>query len=140
MGAHKTVLVFGVFDGLHEGHRHFFTEAKKLGDKLVAIVAPDKVVATLKNHAPRFPLAERIKAIEESGLADEICAGDETPRTWSGIRKYSPDIVALGYDQMGFASALEEFIQKEHLPISLVRLPSYKPETFHSSLIKNQAP
>jgi cytidyltransferase-like protein len=43
-----TVMVFGTFDGIHDGHRYFLNEAKKFGDKLVVAVAKDTTVKTLK--------------------------------------------------------------------------------------------
>lgn len=35
------VMVFGVFDGLHPGHRAFLRQARKKGDKLIVVVARD---------------------------------------------------------------------------------------------------
>ena len=40
----KTIAIFGVFDGIHDGHLFFIREAKKQGNRLVAIVARDEVV------------------------------------------------------------------------------------------------
>jgi len=60
----KIVLVFGTFDGLHDGHRFFLTEARKLGDRLIASVATDEIVERIKkqksiqvdNFAKRYSL------------------------------------------------------------------------------------
>ena len=48
----KKGMVFGVFDGLHEGHKYLLTEAAKLCDELVVVVTLDEAVATLKGHLP----------------------------------------------------------------------------------------
>lgn len=131
----KTVLVFGTFDGLHDGHRFFLREARKLGGQLVAAVAQETVVKTLKGRTPREPLSKRLAGLRSSGLVGEVVVGDETLGSWSAIKKYSPDTVALGYDQDALAEALADFIQKENLPITLVRLPAHQPNTYHSILL-----
>ena len=38
----KLVMCAGTFDIVHPGHLYFFSEAKKLGDKLIVVVARDE--------------------------------------------------------------------------------------------------
>ncbi|EQD52190.1 glycerol-3-phosphate cytidyltransferase, partial [mine drainage metagenome] len=45
------VMATGVFDLLHPGHLYFLTEARKLGDELVVVVARDQTARRLK-HEP----------------------------------------------------------------------------------------
>jgi len=40
----KKVMVFGTFDGIHEGAFGSFLAAKKYGDYLVVVVARDKML------------------------------------------------------------------------------------------------
>lgn len=124
MKKEKTVLVFGTFDGLHDGHRFFLHEARKRGVYLVAIVAQDNIVKELKDKSPREPLAGRLKELRASGLVDDARAGDTVLGAWSALKKYTPDIIALGYDQDTLRDALADFIKKERLPIILIRLPA----------------
>ena len=72
----KTVLVFGTFDGLHDGHRFFLQEARKQGEKLIASVARDEIVERFKKKRPRQTLAERMNALTESNVVDTAVAGD----------------------------------------------------------------
>ena len=130
------MLVFGTFDGLHDGHRFFLRKAKKLGERLIVIVAQDSIVKKLKGRAPRESLQERLAGLRGSGLADEAVAGDETLGEWSAVKKYRPETIALGYDQTRLAAELRAYSQKENLPITLVTLPSHKPGTFHSRFLK----
>jgi FAD synthetase len=51
-GERGRVIAFGVFDGLHEGHRHFLREARKLGGRLTVAVAHDEAVVMLKGRRP----------------------------------------------------------------------------------------
>lgn len=132
----KTVLAFGTFDGLHEGHRFFLGEARKLGERLVISVAQNSVVQKLKGRPPRKPLGERLAELCASGLADEAAPGDAELGNWSAVQKYRPNIVALGYDQTKLEAKLREFIKKEDLPVTLITLPAHKPDTYHSSLLR----
>ena len=106
------VLVFGTFDGLHEGHRYFLNEAKKLGDYLIVAVAHDSAVNLFKNRAPRQDAGARVSAILSENLADEVVIGDEEQGSWEVLKKHTPDIVAVGHDQHELRSSLES-LQKE---------------------------
>ena len=49
------VMATGVFDLLHPGHLSFLTEAKKLGDELIVVVARDQTARRMKRepYSPR---------------------------------------------------------------------------------------
>ena len=49
----KRVVVFGIFDGIHEGHRDFFRQAKEHGDELVVIVGRDSASLKWKGKQPK---------------------------------------------------------------------------------------
>src|SRR3989344_1374579 len=102
----KTVLVFGVFDGLHDGHRSFLREARRHGERLIAVVAQDATVKYLKGRMPRKSLAERLADLTRENLADEIVAGDESINSWNIVATHLPDIICLGYDETALATAL----------------------------------
>ena len=55
------VVVFGIFDGVHEGHRDFFQQAREYGDALMVILGRDSSARSLKSRAPRYSEEERIK-------------------------------------------------------------------------------
>src|SRR3989344_704510 len=95
----KTVLVFGTFDGLHDGHRFFLREAQRLGNRLIASVATDEVIERVKQRAPTYHLEERLQALEASGLVHLAVAGDKELGNWGAVKAWKPDIVAIGYDQ-----------------------------------------
>ena len=64
----KKVVIFGVFDGIHEGHLAFIKEAKKQGNNLVAIVARDEMVQKLKGKIPKYNEVERINSLFLQGI------------------------------------------------------------------------
>jgi FAD synthetase len=131
----KRVLVFGTFDNLHPGHLDFFKQAKNHGDYLIAVVARDATVNQVKGHFPRQNENQRLEAVKNCGLVDEIRLGN-LDNYYDIIKQINPNIIALGYDQTSFTSGLPEYIKKENLKIKIVRLRSYFPKIYKSSLIK----
>jgi cytidyltransferase-like protein len=131
-----TVLVFGAFDGLHEGHRNFLSQAKKLGDHLAISIASDKAIQQLKGHAPRFSAEERKTMLKKEGFGDSLMIGDTDLGNWTAIKKFKPDIVALGYDQKDLYEAL--LYDKDQFPFlkKIERLHPHQGETLHSSMLK----
>ena len=132
----KTVLVFGVFDGLHPGHEYFLRAAGEHGEEVVVAVARDSVVKTLKNRTARGSEGERVRALRASGLVARALLGDETLGTYDVVRAVAPHTICLGYDQQGLLADLKEKIASGFLPsITLIEIPAHEPEKFHSSLL-----
>ena len=129
----KTVMAFGVFDGLHDGHRHFLREARKLGEHLTVAVAHDEVVFELKKHAPRYSGVERLRALVSEGLADRVSVGDREPGVWNIVEEVRPDIIALGYDQKEIRKHLEKIRAKFNFIIVIVS--AHEPERLHSRIL-----
>lgn len=131
-----TVAIFGVFDGIHEGHRDFFVQAKSLGNQLVAIVARDSVVERLKNKRPSHTEIERVKAISEEPEIDLVFLGDIEDGSYKVLKEINPQIIYLGYDQTKLSASLNKAIKKGLLPkIEIIIGKPYKPEIFHTSLL-----
>lgn len=125
-------MVFGVFDGLHEGHVFFLNEARKLCEELFVVVARDSVVEKLKGRIPHNSLQVRKDALSAiSGI--HIVDGDETMGEWSALRIYSPDMVFLGHDQQPLA------VELERLGIALTFLGAHRPHKFKSSILRKGA-
>ena len=121
------VMVFGTFDGIHEGHRFFLREAKKLGNFLIAVVARDSHVETLKKHSPNFPLEKRLNDLEKENIADKVIGSDETLGTWKVILENQPNIVALGYDQNNLREALTDAKVNFPFIIEIKKIAPFKP-------------
>lgn len=132
----KKILIFGVFDGIHEGHISFIKEAREKGDQLVAIVARDIIVEKIKGKKPKNNEVERINNLLEVPEVDLVLLGDLETGTYHVLKEVKPDIVFLGYDQDGLMKDLKEKIKSGFLSnIKLLKGSPYKPETFHSSLL-----
>ena len=134
----KTVMVFGVFDGIHPGHENFLCQAKKLGDQLVVAVARDNVVEKLKGHLPISDEETRIAAIRLRSCVDQAVFGDITIGSFESVYQVKPDIIAFGYDQDQLASKLQDWIIETRAKIKTVNLKSYKPEEYKSSYARHK--
>lgn len=126
-------MVFGTFDILHPGHLFLFTEAKKLGDTLTAIVARDTTVQSVKNIKAQNNENARLKNIKNLNIVDKVILGNADDK-YQVIRKENPDIIVLGYDQVAFTEKLVENFPN----IKIVRLPPYKEDIYKSSKFRKQ--
>lgn len=134
----KKVAIFGVFDGIHEGHSSFISEAKKQGNHLVAIVARDEIVKKLKGKMPTLSEKERINELLKVEDIDLVLLGDPEMETYNTLREVNPRIVYLGYDQKDLLNNIKKVIKKGNLPkIEIIIGQPHKPDIFHSSIIKS---
>jgi len=117
------VMATGTFDLLHMGHIYYLKEAKKLGDRLVVVVARDSTVRKLK-HEPITPEEMRLDIIKELKIVDEATLGHEDDM-YATVKEIKPDIIALGYDQVHDEKKIEQELKKRKPVARLVRLPKY---------------
>ncbi len=118
------VMASGVFDILHTGHVHYLSEAKKLGDELVVVVATDNTVRRNK-HEPITPEKMRLELVESLKPVDRAVLGREGDM-YGVVKEIRPDIIALGYDQAFDRSMLEEELAKRGMDIEVVRLGKFE--------------
>lgn len=130
-----TIMAFGSFDILHPGHIYFLKEAKKLGDKLIVVVALDSTIQEVKGNAPKYNERERVEHIRDLKIADRVMLGYEADK-YEVIEEINPDVIALGYDQDGFADKLKEEMEKRKMNPKIIRIGSYKEEHYKSSKLR----
>lgn len=130
----KRVMVFGTFDIVHLGHLHMLWEARGLGDELIVVIARDKTVKKIKGFKPMFTESYRKAYINKLRIADKVVLGSKGKDKHLVIRRYKPDIIALGYDQINFTQGLSNVFKSKK--IKIVCLKSYKNKTYKSSVIK----
>ncbi len=129
-------MVFGTFDVFHKGHKNFLRQACRLGNFLIAVVARDETVAKVKKHTTKNSERKRMLVLKKNGLADKVVLGSLGDK-YVVIEKYKPDVIALGYDQNIFVSELKKKLKEFGLDKTrLVRLKSYYPKKYKSSLFK----
>ena len=116
----KKVMVFGIFDGLHDGHRVILKQAKSYGDYLIVVVAQDHMVEHLRGSSPKKSLTERFEHLQKVDQVDKVVIGDVEPSTWYIVKRHRPDVIAISQDQHLLKKDLE-------LHINLKRF-GYKPK------------
>jgi|GEM_PF-1926772 cytidyltransferase-like protein len=122
----RSVMVFGVFDGLHDGHRYFLREAARHGDTLIVVVARDAIVRMLKNKTPRHREGNRRRAIARAAPAARAVLGDTMQSAYGVIKKYKPDIICVGHDQHALADDLEQSMKTGDIAVLPIhRLAAY---------------
>ncbi len=135
MTRRKKVMIFGVFDGIHDGHKEFLKQAKKLGDYLIAVVARDHVVEHLKGELPKINLAERFQHLRETDNVDAVIVGDSELRKWDVLDIHRPQIVALGYDQEAIREELENYFKDKDWQPTIKMMKAHEGGKFHTGLL-----
>lgn len=130
----KKVMVFGTFDGVHDGHRAFFREAKSHGGYLVAILAQDVIVERLKGRHPMLNVSSRLSELEKEDGVDEVAVGDMELGAWEIVKKHRPEVIALGYDQTALKENLTARLKDFDWGLEVVVMKAYEPQKYKSSL------
>ncbi len=125
------VLATGVFDILHPGHVHFLTEAKKLGDELVVVVARDSVAQKMK-RLPFIPENIRVAMVGSLKPVDRAILGGEG-NIYDILSEVKPDIVALGYDQEFNPDEIVAEGKKRGLELKVVKVSQYSESEFNGT-------
>ncbi|MEM3404823.1 MAG: adenylyltransferase/cytidyltransferase family protein [Candidatus Micrarchaeaceae archaeon] len=113
----------GVFDILHLGHIYFLTEAKKLGDELVVVVARDSTAERLKRK-PIMDENTRLKIVSSLKVVDEARLGNKDD-IFKTVEEIKPNIIALGYDQKFDEKKIEKECLRRGLKVKVVRIGKY---------------
>ncbi len=130
-------MVFGTFDGLHPGHQYFFAQAAKLGDVIV-VVARDTSVKKLKKRASLESERTRLAKIARAKNVTTAMLGDREDFL-KPIIKIQPEVIALGFDQKTFdQKTLQRELKLRNLTPKIIRLKSFKPEKYKSSLLRKK--
>lgn len=109
------VITYGTFDMLHFGHINLLKRAKALGDYLIVGVTTENFDISRGKLNVKQSLMDRMMAVKETGIADEVIAEEYEGQKIDDIRKYGVDIFAIGSDWRGKFDYLNEFCQVIYL-------------------------
>lgn len=84
----KTVITYGTFDLLHQGHLNLLKRAKKLGDYLIVGVTTDSFDVNRGKLNVQQSVMDRVKAIQDTGLADKIILEEYEGQKVDDVKKY----------------------------------------------------
>ncbi len=131
------VLAFGTFDLLHPGHLFYLAEAKKLGQKLAVIVARDKNVLHFKGRMPVNNEKTRLTVVRALKDVDGAVLGQRS-NFFAIIKRFNPEIVALGYDQWPGRHKLRKYLDENGIGARIIRLPAFRAQVYKSTRIKTK--
>ena len=129
----KSVMVFGTFDLLHEGHLHLFKEAKKYGDTLIVVVARDASVKKIKGFNPHQNELQRLEKVKSCPIVDKALLGYEDD-FYKVIEEQKPAVLCFGYDQD--KQNIEEELKKRKIKAEIITLTAFEPEKYKSSIMR----
>lgn len=109
------VITYGTFDLLHYGHINLLKRAKALGDYLVVGVTSENYDRYRGKLNVQQPLAERIKNVLDTGLADEVVVEEYEGQKIDDIARLHVDVFAIGSDWTGKFDYLKEYCQVVYL-------------------------
>ena len=109
------VITYGTFDLLHYGHIRLLERAKALGDYLIVGVTSDDYDKTRGKINNQQSLMERVSAVRETGLADEIVVEEYEGQKIDDIKRFGIDIFTVGSDWVGKFDYLNEFCKVIYL-------------------------
>lgn len=112
----KRVLTYGTFDLLHIGHIKLLERAKALGDYLIVGVTADAFDKARGKINVVQSLAERIEAVKNTKLADEIIVEEYEGQKIDDVQRYDIDVFTVGDDWVGKFDYLKEFCEVVYLP------------------------
>ncbi len=133
------IMVFGTFDGLHQGHINFLKQAKNFiqNSFLIVSIARDKNVLKIKGKYPDKNERERMILVEKCKLVDQVVL--------SGIKshlphiiKMRPGIIALGYDQKAYVQNLKKDLKNKGILIKIIRLKPHQEKIYKNHLLKTK--
>ena len=110
-----TVITYGTFDLLHEGHIKLLERAKALGDYLIVGITSDTFDKERGKINVTQSLTERIAAVKATGLADKIIVEEYEGQKIDDIKRYNVDIFTLGSDWVGKFDYLSAYCKVVYL-------------------------
>lgn len=130
----KVVFIGGGFEIIHYGHVHTISKAKELGDVLVVSVARDSTIRRRKNREPIVGERDRVKLLSALKDVDAAILGVEGD-IYVTLKRVSPDMVALGYDQYHLEDEIRREAKKRGMKVKVMRLDSPYPGIKTSRLL-----
>ncbi len=112
----KTIITYGTYDMLHQGHMNLLKRAKDLGDYLIVGVTDENYDRSRGKLNVSESTKKRVKAIEALDFVDKVIIEKHKKQKAEDMVKYDVDIFAIGDDWVGSFDYLNEFTHVEYLP------------------------
>lgn len=109
------VITYGTFDLLHRGHIRLLERARQLGDYLIVGVTADDFDEARGKVNVRQSLSERMEAVRETGLADEVIVEEYEGQKIDDIQRMGVSIFTVGSDWRGKFDYLSRYCDVVYL-------------------------
>lgn len=109
------VITYGTFDLLHYGHINLLKRARELGDYLIVGVTSENYDKYRGKLNVSQSLAERIRNVMDTGLADEIVVEEYEGQKIDDITRLKVDIFVVGSDWAGHINYSNEYCKVVYL-------------------------
>ena len=109
------VITYGTYDLLHYGHIRLLERAKSLGDYLMVGVTADDFDKTRGKINVQQSLMERVEAVRNTNIADEIIIEEYEGQKIDDIKRYDIDIFTVGSDWIGKFDYLKQYCKVIYL-------------------------
>ncbi|MEK6941510.1 MAG: adenylyltransferase/cytidyltransferase family protein [archaeon] len=133
----RKVMAFGTFDLLHPGHLKYLSEAKKLGDYLIAVVTTDKNARRLKNKSTVHSQKERALMVGALKPVDKAIVGLEKDFYFL-VKKFRPQVLALGYDQSEPVEKVQAELAKRKIRAQIAVIKPFKESRYKGKKIRER--
>lgn len=130
----KVVMLGGAFEIIHPGHVYALSEARRLGNTLVVVVATDESVERNKGRHPATNQALRVTLVSSLRQVDLALPGNKGS-IFDILAKVRPDVVALGYDQHHNGEEIVREAARRGVIVSTARLGSPIPDVKTSKIL-----
>jgi FAD synthetase len=130
----RVVMVGGAFEIIHPGHIHTMSEARRLGNTLIVVVATDESVKRSKGRDPVTEQDLRVKLVSSLKLVDLALPGNKGS-IFDILPRIRPDVVAVGYDQRHDPNEIVKEAARRGLTITAQRLNTPLPDLKSSKIL-----
>ena len=97
----KTVVTFGTFDLLHNGHVRLLRKASELGDTLIVGVSSDKLNFHKKQKKVIYSQEQRSELLLSLKYVDAVFIEESLEKKVEYLKKFKADILVMGNDWEG---------------------------------------
>jgi cytidyltransferase-like protein len=130
----KVVMMGGAFEIIHPGHIHALSEAGRLGNTLVVVVATDGSVEKNKGRPPVTNQAMRVGLVSSIRQVDLALPGNKGS-IYEILSRIRPDVVALGYDQRHNGDEIVQEAARRGIQVRTARLGTQVPDLKTSKIL-----
>ena len=97
----KTVVTFGTFDLLHNGHVRLLRKASELGDTLIVGVSSDKLNFHKKQKKVVYSQELRSELLLSLKYVDAVFIEESLEKKVEYLKKFKADVLVMGNDWEG---------------------------------------